>query len=119
MIKGREQRLPRATDRRSLAGATRSLHRQEHAEGEPEKLNAADSTLVAKYIHESFYSPVAQARNKTGADRSLAAHGQAVPEHGDGSDRQLSPTRQWVSGTGHLKADYYKGRRHDNKKQSV
>lgn len=33
-------------------------------EGEPEKLNAADSALVAEYIHEAFYSPTAQARNK-------------------------------------------------------
>ncbi len=33
-------------------------------EKEPEKLNAADSRLVAAFIHEAFYSPVAQARLK-------------------------------------------------------
>ena len=33
-------------------------------EGEPEKLNAADSEKVAGFIHETFYSPTAQARNK-------------------------------------------------------
>ncbi len=33
-------------------------------EGEPEVLNAADSAKVAAYIHETFYSPTAQARNQ-------------------------------------------------------
>ncbi|MGC4004745.1 MAG: DUF1592 domain-containing protein [Pirellulales bacterium] len=33
-------------------------------EGEPEKLDAAQLRAVAAYIHDAFYSPVAQARNQ-------------------------------------------------------
>ncbi|MBA4020644.1 MAG: hypothetical protein C0483_26085 [Pirellula sp.] len=32
--------------------------------GEPEKLGPAEANAVATYIHEAFYSPIAQARNK-------------------------------------------------------
>lgn len=32
--------------------------------GEPEKCGAEDAKTVATYIHETFYSPIAQARNK-------------------------------------------------------
>ena len=98
---------------RSLNQLSHYIDRQ-MPEGEPEKLDAAGSALVAKYIHEAFYSPVAQARNKPARiDLSRLT----VKQYQNTVTDLLASFRQPGSGFGELglKAEYYKGRRHDGK----
>lgn len=86
-------------------------------EGDPDALNAADSATVGKYIHEAFYSPVAQARNKPARiDLSRLT----VKQYQNTVTDLIASFRQPGSGFGELglKADYYKGRRHDNKNKA-
>jgi len=83
-------------------------------EGDPDSLNAADSASVAKYIHESFYSPVAQARNKPAR---IELSRLTVKQYQNSVTDLLASFLPPGGGLGEpgLKADYYKGRRHDNK----
>lgn len=98
---------------RSLGQLTHYIDKQ-MPEGEPEKLDAAGSALVAKYIHEAFYSPVAQARNKPARiDLSRLT----VKQYQNSVTDLIASFRQSGGGLGEpgLKAEYYKGRRHDPK----
>ncbi len=102
---------------RSLGQLSHYIDRQ-MPEGEPEKLNAADSALVAKYIHEAFYSPVAQARNKPARiDLSRLT----VKQYQNTVTDLLASFRQPGSGFQELglKGDYYKGRRIDRRNRVI
>jgi cytochrome c553 len=102
---------------RSLGQLSHYIDKQ-MPEGEPEKLDAAGSATVAKYIHETFYSPVAQARNKPARiDLSRLT----VKQYQNTVTDLVASFRQPGSGLGEqgLKAEYYKGRRHDNKNKAL
>lgn len=78
---------------------------------DPESLTAEESQAVAAYIHEAFYSPMAQARNKPPrvdlARLTVKQHRQAI------SDLIYSfrnPPTAWGRQNG-LNASYYNGRR--------
>ncbi len=76
----------------------------------PEKIGADESLLVSAYIHDAFYSPVAQERNRPARielSRLTVRQYQNAVSDLVGSFRrpaQLEPRRG-------LKAEYYKGRR--------
>jgi mono/diheme cytochrome c family protein len=79
-------------------------------EGEAEKCVGEDAKAVAAYIHESFYSPLAQARNKPARiELSRLTVRQYQNSLADliGSFRN---TASWNNERG-LKAEYFKGRR--------
>ena len=79
-------------------------------EGEPEKCVGEDAKKVAAYIHEAFYSPIAQARIKPARvelSRLTVRQYQNVMADLIGSFRQPS---RWEE-PGGLHAEYYKGRR--------
>ena len=78
-------------------------------EGEPEKSTPEEARLVAAYIHEAFYSPDAQARNKPARvelSRLTVRQYQNAVSDLVGSFR---PPSQWAAERG-LKGEYYKGR---------
>ena len=79
-------------------------------EGEPEKCVGEDAKKVAAYIHEAFYSPIAQARIKPARvelSRLTVRQYQNVMTDLIGSFRQPS---KWEE-PGGLHAEYFKGRR--------
>jgi cytochrome c553 len=79
-------------------------------EGEPEKCVGEDAKKVAAYIHEAFYSPIAQARIKPARvelSRVTVRQYQNVMTDLIGSIRQQG---RWEDAGG-LHAEYYKGRR--------
>lgn len=79
-------------------------------EGEPEKCVGEDAKKVAAYIHEAFYSPIAQARIKPARvelSRLTVRQYQNVLTDLIGSFRQPS---KWEE-PGGLRAEYFKGRR--------
>lgn len=79
-------------------------------EGEPEKCIGEDAKKVAAYIHEAFYSPIAQARIKPARvelSRLTVRQYQNVLTDLIGSFRQPS---RWEE-PGGLRGEYYKGRR--------
>ncbi len=79
-------------------------------EGEPEKCVGEDAKRVAAYIHETFYSPIAQARIKPARvelSRLTVRQYQNVMTDLIGSFR---PPSGWEE-PGGLHGEYYKGRR--------
>lgn len=79
-------------------------------EGEPEKCVGEDAKKVASYIHDKFYSPIAQARIKPARvelSRLTVRQYQNVLTDLIGSFRQAS---RWEEAGG-LRGEYYKGRR--------
>src|SRR4029079_3811034 len=76
----------------------------------PEKIGAEESLLVSAYIHDAFYSPVAQERNRPARvelSRLTVRQYQNAVSDLVGSFRK-SPEIEQRQG---LKAEYYKGRR--------
>ncbi len=92
---------------------------QQMPEGDPDSLNAEDSATVAKYIHEAFYSPVAQARNKPARidlSRLTVKQYQNAVTALVASFRQPGGGQSGAAMDEHgLRAEYFKGRRPDNK----
>ena len=86
-------------------------------EKEPEKLNADDSRKVAAFIHEAFYSPIAQARLKPArielSRLTVRQYRQSISDL-VGSFR--GGAGQWGSERG-LKAEYFKSRNFSGKEK--
>ena len=79
-------------------------------EGEPEKCDFEEAKKVAAYIHEAFYSPIAQARIKPARvelSRLTVRQYQNAMADLIGSFR---PASKWEE-PGGLRGEYYKGRR--------
>jgi cytochrome c553 len=82
-------------------------------EGAPEKLNADESQRVAAYIHEAFYSPVAQARNqpvRIELSRLTVRQYQNALTDLIGSFRGASQWSLDTTAEHGLKGEYFKGR---------
>src|SRR5437773_1271356 len=76
----------------------------------PEKVNAEESLLVSAFIHDSFYSPIAQERNRPARvelSRLTVRQYQNAVSDLVGSFRKPAEVDQRQG----LKAEYYKGRR--------
>jgi mono/diheme cytochrome c family protein len=76
----------------------------------PEKIGAEESLLVSAYVHDAFYSPVAQERNRPARielSRLTVRQYQNAVSDLVGSFRRPAPSDKRQG----LKAEYYKGRR--------
>src|SRR5262245_14611209 len=77
----------------------------------PEKVNAEESRLVSTYIHDAFYSPIAQERNRPArielSRLTVRQYQNSVSDLVGSFFRSSGPVDQQHG----LKAEYYKGRR--------
>lgn len=83
-------------------------------EGEPEKCSSAESQAVAAYIHDAFYSPIAQARNQP---PRIELSRLTVKQYRN-TLADLIGSFRWNNNFGTergLKASYYSSRRTDKK----
>ena len=87
-------------------------------EDAPEKCVGEDAKKVAAYIHDAFYSPLAQARNKPARielSRLTVRQYQNAVSDLVGSFR---PAEQWGDERG-LRGEYYKGRRFRDRERVI
>ena len=109
--KGADEEYPERLQRRVVGdGELARLIDKTMPYQHPEKINAEESLLVSTYIHDAFYSPIAQERNRPARielSRLTVRQYQNAVSDLVGSFRkagEIDPRRG-------LKAEYYKGRR--------
>ena len=85
---------------------------------DPGSCEGEDAEKVAAYIYDAFYSKTGPGAEQAGADRAVAAHGPAVPQHRGRPDRQL-PRPERVGGAEGLHGEYFKSQRFRKKDDRI